>query len=305
MDFFLNDDQESIMDAIGTIVSRYAGPSRLRALGGDQPAYDFVLEEHLIRGGYLELSQAGHSGRLDSVLVVERLSCALSTVSAGYQALVAPSLKLDVVAPISIVPFGYSGPARFACVAKFVVVVADDHVSIAQPNTDNNRRVDSRLGWPVGQIDAVLPSKKVPAVDPTEILMWWKIALTAELVGTMEFAVNMAVEHVTNRHQFGKAIGSFQTVQHGLAECAVSVEAARWLVREAAWQADGALASVALSRASRASLQVLRYTHQYCGAMGFTSEFDLHLATMRLPALQAEAMTLANGSPSSRQTGGI
>jgi alkylation response protein AidB-like acyl-CoA dehydrogenase len=43
----------------------------------------------------------------------------------------------------------------------------------------------------------------------------------------------VTLEYVKRRRQFGRAIGSFQAVQHRLAQCAVQLEGSRWLVYEA------------------------------------------------------------------------
>jgi hypothetical protein len=47
MDFVLDADQEAILAAVDTITSRHAGAGRMRALGGDEPAYDHDLHKHL------------------------------------------------------------------------------------------------------------------------------------------------------------------------------------------------------------------------------------------------------------------
>jgi hypothetical protein len=91
-------------------------------------------------------------------------------------------------------------------------------------------------------------------------------------------------------------------VQHGLAECAVAVEGACWLSLEAAHFGTPQAAAVALTHAIQGSKIVFPRTHQYCGAMGFTQEFDLHLATMRVVALRAEGEALGRpGAAVARQ----
>ena len=70
---------------------------------------------------------------------------------------------------------------------------------------------------------------------------------------------------------------------------AVAVEGARWLALEAAFTGSAGTAAAALTQASEASKLIFRRTHQYHGAMGFTREYDLHLATLRLLALRSEA----------------
>ncbi len=118
---------------------------------------------------------------------------------------------------------------------------------------------------------------------------WWRVALAAEMVGTMAAALDVTLDYVKRRRQFGRAIGSFQAVQHRLAECAVVVEASRWLCYQAAWVgAPSEAAATALAYAGSAGLRVFRETHQLSGAIGFTREHDLHVWSMRLQALRFE-----------------
>ena len=156
------------------------------------------------------------------------------------------------------------------------------------------------MGWPIGDTAAAVaaednPSTVLAEVSPVEVRGWWRIAVACELVGAMRAALDLTVAHVSERQQFGRPIGSFQAVQHGLAECAVAVEGARWLTYEAAWAGTPAAAATALAAAVTAAARVGRDAHQYSGALGFTTEYDLHLSTMRLVALTIEAGTI--GSP--------
>ena len=62
--------------------------------------------------------------------------------------------------------------------------------------------------------------------------------VSADMAGVMEGALALAVEHATTRHQFGKPIGTFQSLQHLLADQHVSVEGARATSLFAAWALD-------------------------------------------------------------------
>ena len=105
----------------------------------------------------------------------------------------------------------------------------------------------------------------------------------------MSAALDTTLEHVKQRRQFGRAIGSFQAVQHRLAECAVLVEGSRWLLYEAAARdAEAEAAATAAAHATAAANRVFAETHQLSGAMGFTREHDLHVFSMRLQILRLE-----------------
>jgi hypothetical protein len=224
----------------------------------------------------------------------------MGVVAAGYHALVLPSLAVLTDGPIAIVGGRSPSLARFAADAEVVVLVGADAVRAVWLKPGHAVRVQSRLGWPIGDVSGVLAAgdHEVDAldVDPDLVRGWWRVAIAAEMSGAMHAALDLTVGYVSERHQFGRPIGSFQAVQHGLAECAVAVEAARWLAYEAAWSADPTAAATAITAALAAAERVRRDTHQYTGAIGFTAEYDLHLSTMRLAALAIEAGTVGSSS---------
>ena len=112
-------------------------------------------------------------------------------------------------------------------------------------------------------------------------------ATAAMLVGLGAGMLDMAVSYAGQRRQFGRQIGSFQAVKHQLADVAVRVEFARPAVwRAAASGASGDAtasrdASVAKALASQAALLASRTALQVHGAVGYTSECDLHLWAKR------------------------
>ena len=117
----------------------------------------------------------------------------------------------------------------------------------------------------------------------------------ALLLGLSTRMLEMTVEYVGERRQFGVPVGSFQAVKHRLADAALGVEFAEPLVRHAAHLLDPArgaapdevavAASMAKSRASRAALAASEAALQCHGAIGYTVEADLHLFMKRAWAL--------------------
>jgi len=113
------------------------------------------------------------------------------------------------------------------------------------------------------------------------------------LVGLAERMLSMTVEYVGNRRQFGVPVGSFQAVKHRLADAYVAVEFARPAVLAAGWAQAVAAAdaaeqtSVAKVLASDAASVVARTAIQCHGAIGYTTEYDLHLFAKRAWALAA------------------
>ena len=291
MDFTLDSHQTAVLEAVGPLLSRHAGAARLHELGGDEPSYDHDLDKRLVEAGFLDLADPQRTCRLDAALVLEAISGALASSAAGWRLLVSPTLGIDVNGPVAVVAEGHSGPSRFAADADAIVVIGSDRVRVVRPDR-SIRRIRSRLGWPVGDVNELPAGRVLDGVPAPEVRSWARVALAVEMVGSMRFALDMTVRHVSDRRQFDRPIGSFQAVQHGLAECAVAVEGTRWLALEAAFTGSAAGAAAALTQAFEAYKLVFRRTHQYHGAMGFTREYDLHLATMRLLALRSEAESL-------------
>ncbi len=120
------------------------------------------------------------------------------------------------------------------------------------------------------------------------------IALSAESVGAAERALELAVEYVKVREQFGRPVGTFQAVQHMAAEAAARLEPARALVWHAAWAFDARpreapmAASMAKSYCADAFRAVSRTAVEMHGGIGFTWEHDMHLYYKRALANAAD-----------------
>ena len=110
-------------------------------------------------------------------------------------------------------------------------------------------------------------------------------ALSAELLGIARRALEVAVQTVTARHQFGRAVGSFQAVRFRLADAKVAIESAADLLRLAFRDTDPLAAATAKALAGAAADTTLRQAMQVCGAMGLTWEFPLHHGYRRATAL--------------------
>jgi alkylation response protein AidB-like acyl-CoA dehydrogenase len=118
-----------------------------------------------------------------------------------------------------------------------------------------------------------------------DALVWGRIALAAELVGTGRAALSLATEHAANRVQFGQPIGSFQAVKHRLANALIEIEAAASAVAAAAVRPTRLSAMVAKSAAGRAARIGCAQALQVLGAVGFTLEHPFHRFQCRAIAL--------------------
>ena len=118
-------------------------------------------------------------------------------------------------------------------------------------------------------------------------------ALSAEMVGTAQKALDISVDYAKTRVQFGKPIGSFQAVKHKCVDMMVAVENARSLTYYACWTVDERVAEAATAvpmakaYASDMAKNVTSEAIQVHGGIGFTWEHDMHLYHRR--ALAGEA----------------
>src|SRR5207244_4128890 len=77
-----------------------------------------------------------------------------------------------------------------------------------------------------------------------------RLLRAAELLGVASAALDFAISYSKTRVQYGRPIGSFQALQHKLADAATRLELARWPVYHAAWQiAEGEVDDMALAGA--------------------------------------------------------
>jgi alkylation response protein AidB-like acyl-CoA dehydrogenase len=113
-----------------------------------------------------------------------------------------------------------------------------------------------------------------------------RVAVAAELLGIMDRVLEMTLEYLRQRKQFGRPIGSLQALQHRVVDvwiqrelCTAALEAAL-CVHDSPQSTSGELAVAASSvkaRASQAAPQICKEALQLHGAIGFTDEYDLGL----------------------------
>ena len=119
-----------------------------------------------------------------------------------------------------------------------------------------------------------------------------RIALACEQLGGAEFCVDLTVDYVRQRHQFGRPIGSFQAIKHRCADLLVELERARSAVHYAVSQVDGGdggggdvdgrgdlaeAAALAASCCGDVFTKVAAETIQLHGGIGVTWEHPAHL----------------------------
>jgi alkylation response protein AidB-like acyl-CoA dehydrogenase len=109
-------------------------------------------------------------------------------------------------------------------------------------------------------------------------------------VGACQRALDLVVEYVSGREQFGVPIGSFQAVKHKAVDMYVAIERARALAYFAALaiaeddERRSLAASMAKAAAGDAQHIVFQHSIQLFGGIGFTWENDVHLYLRRAKA---------------------
>lgn len=128
-------------------------------------------------------------------------------------------------------------------------------------------------------------------LEPAALDRWLALtlaALSADLVGLMDAALEAAVSHVSSREQFGVPVGTFQAVQHLASEAKVSAEAAHGLACYAGWAIDAldleqALLAARTAKAycSERAREVIEASMQLHGGVAFTWEYNVHVLARR------------------------
>ncbi len=293
MDFEPSEDQQAILGAVGALLELHAGPARAIELHA-KDGYDAELDAALRDGGFTDVADAEGAGPLEAALIIEAVAQAGGVVAFGASALVARALRsTPIPGPVALTTVDPQGPVRYAGHARSLLVLDRDadEARLVSLEPGACEAVRSSFGYPVGCCPHDLRGRGEPLGQGSgdALERWWRLAIAVEATGTMAAALDVTVVYLRQRRQFGRAIGSFQAVQHRLADCAIQVEASRWLTREAAFhEAPGEAVATAATYALHAASHVFRETHQLSGAIGFTREHDLHVYSMRLQALRLE-----------------
>jgi acyl-CoA dehydrogenase len=180
--------------------------------------------------------------------------------------------------------------------AEHVVVVAGDMVALvaggrAVVEPDVNLALEPRdtLQWEGAPVIGAAPAGGL-SVD--SVRLYGALVRSAQMAGGLEYLLAQSVRYVSERKQFGRAIGSFQAIQHQLALLAGHTAAAGSAAANAFRAADRGDAAfeiaVAKARTGEAAGLGAGIAHQCHGAIGFTYEHSLHFITRRLWSWRAE-----------------
>ncbi len=316
MDVRLSAEQHAVRDAAAQVLGRL-GPHTVRDLDDAERAAR--LDAAVGAAGWRELRVEADGGGplasgVETAILAEELARGLADV-----AFLGPTLAAELRRRAGAPPA--AAPETVACTADLGrLAVAHDGATPdgavavdALGATAALLLVPAGGGWALATVDAkgadghLDLTRPMAALEPgalavavpdqarsltDEDLTAWTalgLALTAaDLVGTMRGAVDLACTYAKDRRQYGSPIGSFQAVQHLLADAFVAMEGSRSAALHAAWAVDAlsagdALAAGAVAKAygARAARAVCETAIQVHGGIGNTWECLAHVFLRR------------------------
>jgi alkylation response protein AidB-like acyl-CoA dehydrogenase len=234
--------------------------------------------------GLLSPETAGGLGLtfVDLVLVLEETGRHAApepiVETAAYGVPLVGRADVTIAASEWYVPWADSADVIFTAAGRFE---RGEVTLVARPSVDGARRLFEVQGIP-------------GAVDPGAVLTAYDrgvCGIAAQQCGLADRMLELTADYVRERRQFGVPVGSFQAVKHHLANARIALEFARPLVYRAAasiasQDADTSIhVSMAKAKADAAALQTASAALQCHGAIGYTTEYDLHLYLKRSWAL--------------------
>lgn len=303
MDLEPSDEQRSIIDVFGALADRTCPPDTLRE--HEPLGFSTKLWEQLVAVGapgmaVPEAAGGAGAGMLDLGLAVEALGRRLAPAPlvehavatrllARADALTTELIEGATIATLALRPARDAVAALVPAGAVAGVVVALDGDDLVLVEAPPGTLVPNLASAPLADRPIDVASRRVLARGDdaralhTDAVDEWRVLTAAALVGLGAGALELARTYVIERHQFDVPIGSFQSVQHGLADVDVALGGAQLLARKAAWAFDSALTNTAelaamaflfaAEQARRASERALHYH----GGYGFMEEYDVQL----------------------------
>jgi alkylation response protein AidB-like acyl-CoA dehydrogenase len=317
MDVRLSPEQRALRDSAAQVADRL-GPHAVGELG--DPERTAKLDAAVAASGWRELRLAADDGTpwasgVEAAIVAEELGRGLAdtpflgpTLAAELRRLagappatspetvaLAPDLSALACRPAGAPAQGcVAVDARGATSALLLVPAAGGHTlgHVALPGGDGGgpdlTRPTVALGPPAPVVPVAGQTRVLPDDDEVRVTALGLSLTSADLVGTMRGAVRLATDYARERRQYGAAIGSFQAVQHLLADAAVAAEGSHSAALHAAWAVDAlapgealTAAAVAKAYAARAARSVCETAIQVHGGIGNTWDCLAHVHLRR------------------------
>jgi len=281
MRFAFTDDQLAFRDAVRELLENECTPTHLRAAWSNDTGRIPGLWDKLAEMGVIGMLASEASGglgmaMLDLVLILEETGrCALpepivETAAFGVGYFDRPDRQVSC--GHTLVPWADTVDVIINYAGQFE---RDAVELVAHTSADGARRVFEVVGTPQSIGGPELNAGFDRAV----------IGTAAQQCGLAQRMLELTAEYTKERRQFGVPIGSFQAVKHHLANARIALEFARPLVYRAAATVDPVHACMAKLKADEAALTAAKAALQCHGAIGYTTEYDLHLYMKRAWAL--------------------
>jgi alkylation response protein AidB-like acyl-CoA dehydrogenase len=281
------------MGYLGLVVPESAGG---QGLGAVELA---IVAEEIGRacapGPFLEASAAGallgtaggHEDLARAVASSEKL-VVLARADAAFQGRSQPAARFEkgrVKGRKLFVPFAADADALLVTTGDGICLVEAPFEVVPLRSFDLSQRFgEVLLDHPATRLGPLSLLDRVDLVDAT--------AAAAMLLGLAGRALETTLQYVKTRQAFGRAIGTFQALQHRLADMMLRTESTRSAVYRAAWcldagEPDAELACAAAKVYAGDSARVVcGEAIQMHGGIGFTWEMDLHFYLKRVKTLE-------------------
>jgi alkylation response protein AidB-like acyl-CoA dehydrogenase len=279
--FAFTDDQLAFRDAVRELLERECTPTHVRAAWTNDTGRVPGLWEQLRAMGVVDMLLPEARDGLgmtmaDLVLILEETGrCALpepivETAAFGAELLEGAGPTLSCGG--ELVPWADTADVIVTDAGRFE---RSEVELLPHASVDGARRLFEVRGEPAAVDRTLLQAAFVRGA----------IGTAAQQCGLAHRMLELTAGYAKERRQFGVPIGSFQAVKHHLANARIALEFARPLVYRAAVTLDPVHASMAKGKADDAALVTARAALQCHGAIGYTTEYDLHLYMKRAWAL--------------------
>jgi alkylation response protein AidB-like acyl-CoA dehydrogenase len=277
MRFAFTDDQVAFRDAVRELLENECTPAHVRAAWTNDTGRVPGLWDKLIEMGVVGMLAPETEGGLgltlvDLVLILEETGrSALPepiVETAAFGVPLVGRTDLTIACGHEMVPWADTADVIVTASGRYE---PDAVELVARPSVDGARRLFEVRGTP-----GPIPDDAHSAAYNGGV-----IGTAAQQCGLAQRMLDLTAEYAKERRQFGVPIGSFQAVKHHLANARIALEFARPLVYRAAATLDPVHASMAKSKADDAALITAKAALQCHGAIGYTTEYDLHLYMKR------------------------
>lgn len=326
MDFSFSSEQTDLRAVVRDVATDRCSPARLREVIDSNQAYDaelwrLVASELGLVGVAVSEANGGIGGSfVDAMVVIEQTGAALLPVPLLVGVVAAAAIdRGDPAAAAELLPTIAAGERTVGLVVapdvtadsdvlrgearhvidghhgEVLVVATSDGLWVVESDADGLSVVaapsfDLTRWQATVRFDGVAARRVGDGAVAAAAVDLLRVALAVESVGAARHCLDATVDYLKTRVQFGKPIGSFQALQHRVADLAVDLESATSTAYYAAWVAADSpgefpvVAPLAKSVCTDAAYRIAAESIQLHGGIGFTWEHEAHLYFKRATA---------------------